>query len=270
MSLRSVIKETLPEPIRRVLTGIFYGWHGSYASWDDAAKKCSGYNSAAILQKVKDAASKVRDGVAHYERDSVIFDEIQYSYPLLTGLLWSAARRGGKLNVLDFGGSLGSTYYQNKIFLDSLNEVNWCIVEQPEFVKEGRALFSNGRLNFFYTVAECFKSFRIDLVLFSSVLQYLEKPYELLEQIIKEGPEIIIIDRTPFVAGEDRLTVQKVNPSIYKASYPCWFFNKEKFLGMFGDSYNLVLEFEALDRANIKSEFLGFIFQKINNKTNPR
>jgi len=268
MFSRSVIKKTLPEPIRRFLTGIYYGWHGNYASWEDAAKKCSGYNSTAILKKVKDTASKVRDDFAAYERDSVIFDKIQYSYPLLSGLLWAAARKSARLNVLDFGGSLGSTYYQNKLFLDSLAGLNWCIVEQPEFVREGKASFSNNRLHFFDSVEECFESFRIDLVLFSSVLQYLEKPHELLEQIIKEGPEVIIIDRTPFVTGKDRLTVQKVNPSIYKASYPCWFFNKEKFLGMFGDSYNLMLEFEALDRANIKSEFLGFIFQKINNQTN--
>ena len=61
-------------------------------------------------------AFKVKNGEAVYERDSVLFDEIQYSWGLLAGLEKAALEHDGKLCVLDFGGSLGSTYYQNKQF----------------------------------------------------------------------------------------------------------------------------------------------------------
>jgi putative methyltransferase (TIGR04325 family) len=70
----------------------------------------TGYDSEIILEKTRDALLKVKNGEAAYERDSVLFDEIQYAWPLLTSLMWVAAQAKGILNVLDFGGSLGTTY----------------------------------------------------------------------------------------------------------------------------------------------------------------
>jgi len=260
--IKKIIKETLPDPFIRSVAGLFYGWSGNFSDWSKAKKRCSGYDSKEILEKVKESALKVKNGKAVYERDSMIFDEIQYSFGLLSGLMWIAAQKGGKINVLDFGGSLGSSYYQNKIFLDSLSDVNWCIVEQPDFVKAGLEIFKDERLHFFFTIEECMKQFDIDVVLLSSVLQYLEKPYSLLDQIKLQNYQYLIIDRTPFITGNDRITVQKVNPNIYKASYPCWFFNEEKFVSGLSSDYKLVVEFSAIDKANIKSKFKGFIFKK--------
>lgn len=225
-------------------------------------KKSEGYDSEEILKKVTASASLVKNGLAIYERDSMLFDHIEYSFPLLAGLLWIAGRKKGSLNVMDFGGSLGSSYFQNKLFLDTLSEVNWCIVEQPEVVKTGIEKFEDKRLHFFYSTAECLKSYDIHVVLLSGVLQYLEEPYKLLNNIISQNPGYIIIDRTPFVKGNDRITLQTVNPKIYKGSYPCWFFNEQKFISFLTTRYEMVIEFSALDRANIPSEFKGFIFRK--------
>jgi putative methyltransferase (TIGR04325 family) len=260
-SLKTFGKMVLPESVIRFLSGIIYGWHGDFDSWAEAKQKCTGYDSSEILVKVKSAALKVKDGYAVYERDSVLFSEIQYSYPLLSSLMWISAKNTGKLNVLDFGGSLGSTYFQNKLFLDSLPQTKWCIVEQPEFVKTGLEYFQDNKLSFFNSIEECTLKNEIHVVLLSSVLQYLEEPYKMLEQIRKTGIKYVIIDRTPFISGKNRITVQKVNPAIYKASYPCWFFNLESFLEFMGKDYKLITGFDALDRANIKSEFKGFLFE---------
>lgn len=259
-SLKSIGKAVLPESVKRLLSGIVYGWHGDYNSWEDAKKRCTGYDSAEILARVKDSALKVKNGHAVYERDSVLFDEIQYSYPLLSSLMWISALNGGRLTALDFGGSLGSTYFQNRRFLDALPYAKWCVVEQPGFVKTGIEYFQNDTLRFFNTVEDCTLINSIDVILISSVLQYLEKPYELLDTIKQTGIKYILVDRTPFVSGKDRVTIQKVNPAIYKASYPCWFFNKQKFLSFMSTNYDLILEFDALDKANIKSEFKGFLY----------
>lgn len=260
--LKKIFKNITPPLLVRLITGLFYGWHGDYSSWSEAIKNSSGYDSSTILEKVKISALKVKNGDAAYERDSVLFDKTEYSYPLLSGLLWIAAKNNGKLNVLDFGGSLGSSYFQNKVFLDSLTKVNWCIVEQPEFVKTGIDRFQNDSLHFFYSIEECLKSYDIDVVILSSVLQYLEEPYSLLGKIKSSGIEYLIIDRTPFISGKDRITVQKVKSSIYKGSYPCWFFNETDFISCISEKFNLVLDFDALDKANIRSEFKGFMFQK--------
>ena len=44
---------------------------------------------------------KVKKGEAVYERDSMIFDQIEYSWPVLFGLMWAAAQNSGYLKVLD-------------------------------------------------------------------------------------------------------------------------------------------------------------------------
>lgn len=261
-SFKTIIKKVLPEAFIRFVSGFFYGWHGNYKSWKVAESRCSGYDSEEILEKVKTSALLIKEGRAVYERDSFLFNETQHSFPLLASLMWIAARNKGKLNVLDFGGSLGSTYFQNKSFLDSLAEVNWCVVEQPGFVKAGLENFETKNLHFFFTIDECLNSYDIDVILLSSVLQYIEEPYKLLDQLKSAGIKNLIIDRTPFIAANDRLTVQKVNPAIYKASYPCWFFNKQKFLSFIDTDYDLLIEFDALDKANIESEFKGYLFRK--------
>ena len=260
---KSILRDFLPPALKRLLTGIFYGWRGNFPTWDEAIQESGGYDSPEILEKVKKSSSMVKNGSAIFERDSVLFENIEYSFPLLSGLLWIANQNNGKLNVLDFGGSLGSSYFQNKFFLDSLNDVQWCVVEQTGYVKAGKEGFEDEKLHFFNTIEDCLNKNDIDTVILSSVLQYLEEPYSLLEKIRLKGIKYIIIDRTPFVKGKDRITVQKVKPSIYSGSYPCWFFNKDKFLANLTEEYKLLFEFDALDEANIKSEFKGFLFQKI-------
>ena len=116
-----------------------YGLSGDYHSWDEAMAASTGYDSESILDKTRTSLLKVKNGEAAYERDSVLFDEIEYAWPMLAGLMWVAARCGGTLNVLDFGGSLGSTYFQNRAFLSALPQVRWNIVEQSRHVETGKA-----------------------------------------------------------------------------------------------------------------------------------
>lgn len=260
--IKEVVKKILPDRITGFLTGLFYGWHGNYSAWEEAKKRSSGYNSHLILEKVSNSAGKVRDGNAAYERDSVLYNEIQYSFPVLSGLLWVAAQNNSRLNVLDFGGAFGSSYYQNKKFLDTIREVNWCVVEQPEFVENGLQNFSTDRLHFYHTIDDCLKHYKIDIILLSSVLQYLDEPYRFLDNVLSNNIKYLIVDRTSFIQGDDRITIQKVHPSIYNATYPCWFFNKSNFLSYLCKEYELILEFDALDKANIPSEFKGFLFRK--------
>ena len=262
--IKKEFKKIIPNFVLRFVTGLFYGWRGNYSSWHEAEKKSSGYDLQNILEKVKESTLKVKNGIVPYERDSVTFNKIQYSFPLLSELMWIAAQNEGSLNVLDFGGSLGSSYYQNKRFLDDLKQVNWYIVEQENFVKVGLETFSDDRLHFYYSIDECLKSHDIDVILLSSVLQYIEEPYKLLEIIINKNFKYIIFDRTAFITKADRVTIQKVHPAIYKASYPCWFFNESKFISFMKEDYDLIVDFIAFGSANIISEFKGFIFKNKN------
>lgn len=238
-------------------------WDGDYNSWEEVSNLCIGYDSDEILQKVKSATLKVKNGEAVYERDSVIFDEAEYSWPLLTALFLSAVKHN-KINVLDFGGSLGSTYFQNLKFLKLVDNISWNVVEQKHFIDEGKNNFEGNGLNFYHDIDSCIKENNPNLLLLSSVLQYIEKPYELLDKFLSYSFEYIVIDRTAFnFDNYDRITLQKVPDNIYKASYPCWIFDKDKMIKTISaNGYILVEEFNALDRTNDIAYFKGLIFKK--------
>lgn len=221
-----------------------YGWKGDYANWQSAIQHSTGYNASNILQKVKEAILKVKAGEAVYERDSILFDRIEYSWPLLSSLMWVAAKNNNSLNVLDFGGSLGSTYFQNRKFLNELRHVEWNIVEQEDFVTTGRDCIGNETLQFFYTIDECIeRKGKPDILVLSCTLPYIEKPYELIRELLNYKIPHIIIDNTFFNYEErDRMTLQKVPPSIYPASYPCWFLSYEKLKELVAGKYVIVSE----------------------------
>src|SRR3990172_934262 len=261
----SIAREFLPPVLFRLYRSLFgkTNYIDPFPTWRDARNSSSGYDSLEVIQKTAESARKVRDGDVAYERDSVLFDKIQYSWPLLAGLLWIATQKENRLNLVDFGGSLGSTYYQNRSFLSHLKEMRWSIVEQKIFAECGKREFENEHLKFYDDLDECFREQRPNAILFSSVLQYLEKPYAVLDKVQSLGFEFILIDRTPFLEkGGDRITVQKVPPEIYPASYPCWFLSHEKFLDAMNVHYSLLAEFEGFDKTDVKdSVFKGFIFK---------
>lgn len=262
--------KSLTPPIAHVLSlrfsGKETGFSGNYRTWDDACRASGSYDTEVILNKVKDALLTVKRGEAVYERDSVLFDKVEYSWPLLAGILWVTSRNGNRLNLIDFGGSLGSTYYQNIKFLTHLVDLKWSIVEQKKFVECGQSLFENERLKFYRNLNECVGERHPDTILFSSVIQYLEKPYELLADVIERGFTYIIFDRTSFLKkGDDRITVQKVPPDIYQASYPAWFFNRNKFLDFLREKYELMAEFDSFESFRLEDQIAqnkGFIFCK--------
>jgi putative methyltransferase (TIGR04325 family) len=256
-------KEIAPPILLRIyqnLTGTAV-FSGNYSTWDEARKASGGYDSDVILDKVKDALLKVKNNEAVYERDSVLFDSVQYSWPVLAGLLWIASRNNNRLNLIDFGGSLGSSYFQNRKLLAHLHELKWNIVEQNNFVECGKQYFEDEHLKFYHSINDCLKKQHADTILLSSVIQYLEKPYDLLNDVKRKRFKYIIFDRTAFIdTGDDRIAIQKVPQEIYKASYPSWFFNQVKFLDYFSDEYELIADFESNNRANIPSVFKGYIF----------
>ncbi len=233
-----------------------------YHSWHEAFQKCSGYDSQIIIDKVYQAALKVKSGQAVYERDSVIFEKVQYSWPILSALLWVAAQNDGCLNVIDYGGALGTSYYQNKKFLDRLRKVRWNIVEQGHFVELGRKEFETESLKFYFDLNSCMRENQVDAILFSGVLQYLEDPFAVLRKVRDSSIKFVFVDRTSFHNGEqDRIIIQKVPGYIFQASFPCWIFSENKFLSFF--KRDIIFEsFESFkEKLNFNVMFKGYIIQ---------
>ena len=238
---------------------------GHFKSWDDAMAESKGYDQNIIFEKTLDSALKVRNGIKSFERDSVLFDKIIYSWPILASLLWVAAQNSGKLRVLDFGGALGSSYFQNKKFLDHLNKVSWHIVEQPKLAELGNKHLRNQSLSFSSNIEDAFRFFHPNFVLLSSVLQYTENPCNVIADLANRDVPVIALDRTPFLNKDQKTFIlkQSVPSKIYSANYPCYLFNENEITTAFRIyGYQLVESFHSFDKLSSKATWKGMIFKK--------
>lgn len=203
---------------------------GDFLSWE--ALPDGGYDNAEIADKVLKSTQAVIDNHAQYERDSVLFYEDGLEYPLLCSLQDVLMRCHGKLNVIDFGGAMGSTFWKYRKYLFALNsQVEWHVIEQPLFIQTAERLQYDAPLFFHSNLednSEIIKN--ANLVLFSSVLQYLPNYAYFLKKMspIKN----VIIDRTPeFVTSKtSQLTMQYVKEPIYNANYGMQVFASKQLL----------------------------------------
>ncbi|WP_280154582.1 methyltransferase, TIGR04325 family [Piscinibacter sp. XHJ-5] len=271
MSARSVARALAPP----VLVSLLHRWSGRTlrfagrpADWHEATLMSGGYDADGILARVVQATRDVVSGRARYERDGVLFDEPDYPFAMLTALLRAAAADNGRLNVIDFGGSLGSTYRQCRPLLDGLTSIGWCVVEQASFVAAGQAEFGTAELRFAGSLHDVPQAEGAPVILASSVLQYLPDPAAVLRDFAASSARHLVVDRTP-LSGEpaDRLCVQHVPSHIYEASYPCWILSRERLLHGLSRDWRLVCDFPcpegtARTEDGLPFEFRGLILER--------
>lgn len=217
---------------------------GNYRTWNMARNDCRGYDHGLILEKVKAASLKVINGEAVFERDSVLFYDQEYNFNMIASLLYVYAHEGS-LSVIDFGGSLGSTYFQNKRVLPDLELTKWNIIEQADFVACGKELISSRekRVKFFKSADQInFRS--CNCLILSSSIEYVEDPYACLRSLLDLGCKYILLDKMPLIEGEDRLCIQATPLGIYDADYPLWLLNRDKFMKVLQENYETVFKWE--------------------------
>jgi len=242
-------------------------WHGNFDTWEDAEKECVGYDQQSIAIQVLDAVLASKDKPNVYERDGCVIQGFPtYVNPLIR-LINSI---DGVVNVLDFGGSLGSTYFPIRPHLTT-DTLRWYVVEQGVFVKLGQKHLQTFELRFHDNIEYVLDNYGINVAIFSSSLPYVKNPYGILQQTVSHENQIphIYIDRHSVVlyGDNDILTIQIVPEYIYEAIYPCWFFGENK-MNKFMQQYNLSLmeEFMSLGDTSCtgpyikNSAYKGYIY----------
>jgi putative methyltransferase (TIGR04325 family) len=236
---------------------------GDYPSWSAAAIASRGYNSPLILDKVRTSALSVKRGEATFERDSVTFHHPEIRWPLLACIFHAALQSdAATFHVIDFGGSLGSTYFQHRTALAGITHLMWSIIEQPHYVLCGQQDFSDDVLQFFDDIRDAEKRrSAITLVLLSGVLQYIEDPGLIIDIAKNLGAKYLLLDRTPVIDGaHDRITVQHVTEPIYDAEYPHRFFSRDRLLSsIISRGYNILYEFRADDKTENDAKYIGLL-----------
>ena len=262
ISVRRIIKQCLPPIVlnflKRFLSKDFFI---NYSSWELAEQMSKGYDSDNVIEKTRKAAKLVFNGKAIYERDSVIFDRIEYSYQLLASLLFVAAN-SKSFKVIDFGGGLGTTYQQNRKFISKIKNVcEWKIVEQERFVTIGKSEFTNKILSFYKTIEDANKN-GVDVVLFAGSICYVKSPYDFMAKAKVIKAPYIIFERTPITNEmKDTFAVQYVH-SIFKASFPIRNFNYNNIVKFFIDEYELIEEWVCDLQPDPNTTAMGFVFKR--------
>jgi putative methyltransferase (TIGR04325 family) len=269
---KSLIKSILPPIFTKLYLSSWLnvkhqgGFFGRFNSWEMAKNKSKGYDSNHILEQVFSATQEAQVLPGAFERDGILIQKRDYSYPTLAYLArWAIDKQD--LSVLDIGGSLGSVYYQFKKLYPRLNNISWSVIEQPHFVAKGKEFFSSDELYFYDSVSSAMKKTKPSVLLLSGMLQYVSDPFLLLEELNQSEVEYLIIDRIPTsIKSFDQITVQYVPKHIYEGSYPAWIFSKKKLLETLLKSYSLIHEFATLDGHAYfgmqQVEFRGFILER--------
>ena len=237
-----------------------------FDTWELATASADGYDAPSILRQVVAATERASTGEVAYERDGITFVKPESRWPVAAALLLAASHNEGRLRVLDFGGSLGSVYWQHRRLLTGI-DVSWGVVEQSDFVREG-ARFANSQLQFYASVDHYLHVAAPDVILLSSVLQYLPDPHAILEVLSTTLAQYLLIDRTPVSAlARDVATVQRVPEQIYKASYPAWILSEPRLMESLTDRWTLLEDFPGIEpdmttSSGIDFSWRGFLFTR--------
>jgi putative methyltransferase (TIGR04325 family) len=196
----------------------YYDFSDPFPTWADAVAASGGYDDPDILRRVRAAALKAKRGEIAYEQDSLEFAEPSPKWEMLACLMTALANSMNRPgHIIDFGGSLGTLYYRHR---DFVRGVCWSIVEQPGFVKCGKAEFADQTLGFFSSVGEALERAPGDVLLVGCTLQVLEDPFAPIRQAAAAGVPYLLIDRHPlYDIPEDRIVVLTVKATVYPASY---------------------------------------------------
>lgn len=213
---------------------------GDYDKWEDVAEECEGYDDSVIINKAIWASQKVLNGEAKWERDSFLFYEQKYVYKLCASILKCALQNGNRgVRVLDIGGSLGSTYFQNIKYLTDVNHLEYVVAEQDHYRDYGHEHLENSVLKFISSKDNWESQEKFDIILMSASLQYIPEYTEIVDKIKKAGPEYVILDRI-LISDRGRICKETVPEKIYKSSYPVRIFSEKEIKDFFEPEYEMI------------------------------
>lgn len=208
-----------------------YEIHGNYKTWDEAKKASTPYFTD--YEKIGELDGKFEEGNGQ---------EI-WAWPLFSMIQLAAIENGNKVNVLDFGGGLGSSYFMLKKLLSVINSVNWSVVDLPDVVDYGKKHLEDDRLAFFNTIEEAKEKHDFNVLTIGSVLLYLDEPYQLVSDLVIHDFDYIVIDRTPFLPGNgERYMIQEVPRYLGGGIRALRLLSENSFMDIFKTRYDLIGE----------------------------
>lgn len=217
-------------------------WSGSYPDWEAAAQACRKTSLEGQRLAYERALGEVLDGRALFERDSLLQHQPATCWPLMLALRDLQARGTPQPTVLDYGGGLGSVYFQHRPWWTSDRPVTWNVVELPEIAATGRRLVQDPQLQFFDSLDEAVRHRPPDLIVAAGIVSMVPRPEALLHALAALGAQWVFVDRVPVSQrqGQHLITRQVVPRSIYESESQFWFFDECRFLQILSSHWEIV------------------------------
>ena len=218
----------LPEPLKIGLRGILAPIIGFRVAknWESAVSRSSGYQSPQTISTIEGADPVVDKWTADHNFLGSRY--LQVASAFLSGLNPEKLKSETTIYVLDIGGGLGEYFFLIQDNLPNL-KFEWLILETPALCELAKSKHADSS-GVSWTDALNDSSQTFDIVLLSSVIQYVEKPFELIEMAAQKAP-LLIFNRLPLSAnGHNLVCIQRPGLFESKGSYPVHILSEQLFI----------------------------------------
>lgn len=144
-------------------------------------------------------------------KDNKLVDIQRQNFFSLNIILEIFYKQNKKINLIEFGGSLGSKYLNfKKLISNNAKELHWSIVEQNNYVNIGKKSIQNRELKFLNNINDAIYNKLNNILIFSNSLQYYKNPYEILNQALNSANiKYILFESLPLTKKVDHILLQK-------------------------------------------------------------
>ena len=215
-------------------------------SWDDAVDIATGYENQKLIEYyVENMRSNEpwnKWKLSEQTEAQLSERETVFLTFLMTAL---SDLKKDKVSVLDIGGGNGYFAHLARKTLPRI-QLDWLILESEGCANAYKQFESVSDINWTH---ELDNETKPDITIFSCSLQYLEKPFEVLDRAIANCRWLLLM-RLPLTDEQiNQVTVQKVYYEPHNFSWPCWFFSKEEFLSRINMKATRKLGYQCLDES---------------------
>lgn len=168
-----------------------------YKSYHEAAVKCPSelYQQESIIHLVTERAKQFRTKIS--VNGAICHMENVGALCLLDAInRLSLALKNQSIIVLDFGGGDGSYYWYVRKSLARHIHLQWYVIETPAMVIAMQE-FSTNELHFVFSIQEALQKTenKADIVFASGSIQYTEKPWQTLNDLLSAEATYMIFNR---------------------------------------------------------------------------
>ncbi len=197
---------------QRKYSALFYGIYSTYErAWDDIPKsRLRGWNHAEAASIWVDQVDPVRPS----------------TYPVF---FWLSRTMRESSKLIDYGGSIGITYFGYRHRASFPAGTRWTVVELPELVAQGRRTALQHHADNLEFATELASILDADILLSAGALQFMSESVPGLLEKLSVRPRHIILNKLPLIQGEAYWTLHNFGPAIT----PYRVYNEIEFISYF-------------------------------------